>query len=101
MNQAILILPFLLGLAPGVYLAKERKWLALGAFMVAVAGVAGWALAGIQDGPGAGPMLSLFIVRMLSPVVIGLAAGGLIGLYLGRRAGHIGADDQDRSAEPV
>ena len=101
MHNAILIIPFVVGLAPGVYLARQGKALALVLFIAFVATITFWAMLGARGGQGAEAMLHLFLIKMLSPVVIGLGTGGLIGLYLGRKAGHIRQDDHARAVEPV
>ena len=87
---------FLIGFAPGLYLARAGRVALVVVFALVAAAVAGWAWsqaqgAGITEGPAA---FGMFLFMMLAPVVTGLVVGGAMGLYLRGRDGQGRTDDQ-------
>ncbi len=90
MQYLTALIAFVIGLAPGIYVARKGQIWVAGLFAIGASGVAIWALleSGGSATAGGSPVFGVVAFLMLAPVVLGLVVGSGVGLYLRAKAGQ-------------
>lgn len=104
MQYVIPVIGFLVGFAPGLLMGRRRMHLALWGLVALLVVAAGYMIrAGRAQGDGWEAIgFGIVAFLMIAPAVAGLVAGGLTGLYGGRKTGQTTAhDDASRDTGPT